>query len=91
MSSTSCTFTLTTCTFLYLRIARTRRCTGGSICPICDEATLDRRAIRRHFEARFSAERMARNYLSIYEGLRGGESRGFGSGVMRAPNAEAAD
>ena len=54
-------------------------------------ATLDRRAIRKRFEARFSAERMARDYLSIYEGLRGGRSRGLGSSVMRAPNAEAAD
>jgi glycosyltransferase involved in cell wall biosynthesis len=54
-------------------------------------ATLDRRAIRQRFEVRFSAERMAGDYLSIYEGLRGGQSRGFGSGLMRTPRAEAAD
>jgi glycosyltransferase involved in cell wall biosynthesis len=34
-------------------------------------AALDRGAIRQHFEARFSAERMAHDYLTIYEGLPG--------------------
>lgn len=30
---------------------------------------LDRRAIRRRFEERFTAERMARDYVALYEGL----------------------
>jgi glycosyltransferase involved in cell wall biosynthesis len=54
-------------------------------------AALDRGAIRQHFEARFSAERMARDYLTIYEGLPASQSRGLGSGVMTTRRAEAAD
>jgi glycosyltransferase involved in cell wall biosynthesis len=54
-------------------------------------AALDRGAIRQHFEARFSAERMARDYLTSYEGLPASQSRGLGSGVMTARRAEAAD
>ena len=30
---------------------------------------LDRRAVRKEFEARFTAERMARDYLDVYRGL----------------------
>jgi hypothetical protein len=52
---------------------------------------LDRRAIRQHFEHRFCAERMARDYLTIYEGLPAAGSRRLDSGVIRARSAEAAD
>jgi len=31
--------------------------------------TLDRRRVRREFERRFSAERMARDYLDVYAGV----------------------
>jgi len=34
---------------------------------------LDRHQVRARFEQRFSAERMARNYLQIYAGLVKGE------------------
>ncbi len=37
-------------------------------------AAMDRRACRRVFEERFSAERMASNYLAVYERLCGGEA-----------------
>jgi glycosyltransferase involved in cell wall biosynthesis len=53
--------------------------------------TLDRRAIRRHFEARFSVERMARDYLMSYDGLPTAQSREHGSGAMTTRRAEAAD
>ena len=33
-----------------------------------------RRRIRREFEKRFCAERMARDYLAVYEGLRNGRA-----------------
>jgi glycosyltransferase involved in cell wall biosynthesis len=32
-------------------------------------SSLDRRAIRRRFEQRFTAERMARDYLTLYRRL----------------------
>jgi glycosyltransferase involved in cell wall biosynthesis len=50
----------------------------GLIVDTLDEAVdavpraraLDRAAIRRHFEARYSVERMARDYLELYDALR---------------------
>jgi glycosyltransferase involved in cell wall biosynthesis len=36
---------------------------------VANIARIDRAACRRSFEARFTAERMAADYLSIYEGL----------------------
>jgi hypothetical protein len=35
---------------------------------------LDRRAVRRRFEERFSATRMAKNYLQVYHSLLSRES-----------------
>lgn len=32
-------------------------------------ARLDRRSVRRRFEERFSAERMARDYLAVYRSM----------------------
>jgi len=63
----------------------------SAIAAVSFAATLDRRAIRQHFEHRFCAERMARDYLTIYEGLPAARSRRLTSGVMRARSAEAAD
>ncbi|HEY8873751.1 MAG TPA: hypothetical protein VIM52_12025, partial [Stellaceae bacterium] len=35
---------------------------------------LDRKAIRRRFEERFTAERMARDYLALYDRVLSGQS-----------------
>jgi glycosyltransferase involved in cell wall biosynthesis len=51
---------------------------------------LDRTAIRRRFEQRFTSERMARDYLRIYDQVL--SARAFGTGTTRAPGvAQAAD
>lgn len=64
--------------------------TTGFIVDSVDEAVaaiplanaLDRDAIRRHFEERFSAERMARDYVALYGGiLRGGATNAVLSSV----------
>jgi hypothetical protein len=34
-----------------------------------DLLTMDRRAVRRTFEARFTASRMAQDYVSLYESI----------------------
>jgi len=49
---------------------------------------LDRRMVRRRFEERFTAERMARDYLAVYEELLSGA---FGGRSSRAEMARAAD
>jgi glycosyltransferase involved in cell wall biosynthesis len=51
---------------------------------------LDRVAIRRRFEQRFTSERMARDYLRIYDRVLTGESGAFDVGNDRA-RREAAD
>jgi glycosyltransferase involved in cell wall biosynthesis len=43
-------------------------------------ATLDRRRVREQFDARFTAGRMARDYVALYETLVGHPAR---SGAMR--------
>jgi glycosyltransferase involved in cell wall biosynthesis len=63
----------------------------SAIAAVSFAATLDRRAIRQHFEHRFCAERMGRDYVTIYEGMPAAGSRRLDSGVMRARSAEAAD
>jgi glycosyltransferase involved in cell wall biosynthesis len=45
---------------------------------LAEVITLDRRAVRRRFLERFSAERMADEYLRIYRSLLAGASRGSG-------------
>ncbi|HZU90834.1 MAG TPA: hypothetical protein VE993_16410, partial [Stellaceae bacterium] len=47
--------------------------------PLAKE--LDRAAVRRRFEERFSAERMARDYVALYRGL-------FGRGAALADIAD---
>ncbi len=42
-----------------------------AIAVLPDVLSLDRRAVRRQFEERFSAERMARDYLKVYHSLLG--------------------
>jgi len=54
-------------------------------------ANLDRRAIRRRFESRFTAERMARDYLTYYQLLLNGGAELFEPGTDRAQPTEAAD
>jgi len=54
-------------------------------------ANLDRRAIRRRFESRFTAERMARDYLTHYQLLLNGGVEMFELGTDRAQRIEAAD
>jgi glycosyltransferase involved in cell wall biosynthesis len=44
---------------------------AGAVAAVEQIATLDRAACRRAFEQRFSAERMARDYLALYERLVG--------------------
>ena len=44
-------------------------------------ATIDRRRVRERFDARFTADRMARDYVALYETLVGRRAR---SGVMRS-------
>jgi hypothetical protein len=49
---------------------------------------LDRVTIRRHFEKRFSVERMARDYLWLYDAvLRRGTVEAVMNSVAAAPNA----
>ena len=40
-----------------------------AIAALPDVLSLDRRAVRKRFEERFSAERMARDYLKVYDSL----------------------
>jgi len=54
-------------------------------------ANLDRRAIRRRFESRFTAERMARDYLTHCQPLLNGGVGVFELGTERAQRTEAAD
>ena len=42
-----------------------------AVARLPEALALDRRAIRRQFEQRFSAERMARDYVRLYEGMIG--------------------
>jgi hypothetical protein len=44
---------------------------------------LDRRRVRRRFEERFSASRMAANYVTVYEKLL---QRSVGDGVTNRPS-----
>jgi glycosyltransferase involved in cell wall biosynthesis len=44
---------------------------GEAICKMGGVLTLDRGRVRRRFEERFSAERMARDYVMIYEKVTG--------------------
>ncbi|MGD0719627.1 MAG: glycosyltransferase family 4 protein [Roseiarcus sp.] len=66
-----------------------------------DVIRLDRRAVRRRFEERFSAARMASDYISVYYGLRraarppavAGDSdaaRGLGANVVALPRKSGA-
>lgn len=48
---------------------------NAAVKALADVPQLDRLAIRKRFEQRFSAGRMAQNYLAIYERLVGEESR----------------
>ena len=54
-------------------------------------ANLDRRVIRQRFESRFTAERMARDYLTYYQLLLNGEAGMFEIGMEGAQRTEAAD
>jgi glycosyltransferase involved in cell wall biosynthesis len=57
--------------------------TTGRVVTTIDEAIrvlpevirLDRRAVRRRFEARFSAARMANEYLDVYRSIRRGAQK----------------
>jgi glycosyltransferase involved in cell wall biosynthesis len=54
-------------------------------------SVLDRAAVRRRFEERFSADRMARDYVAIYRKLQSGRRHGLGSarpGEAYGPAAE---
>jgi glycosyltransferase involved in cell wall biosynthesis len=42
---------------------------GAAAAAVAPALGLDRAAVRRRFEQRFTAERMARDYLAVYEGL----------------------
>jgi glycosyltransferase involved in cell wall biosynthesis len=42
---------------------------AGAVAAVPKALRLDRQVIRRRFEGRFTAERMARNYLALYEGM----------------------
>jgi glycosyltransferase involved in cell wall biosynthesis len=46
-----------------------------AIAALPDVLSLDRRTVRRRFEERFSAERMARDYLKVYHSLLGAPVR----------------
>jgi glycosyltransferase involved in cell wall biosynthesis len=48
---------------------------------------LDRRLVRRHFEQRFTAKRMAEDYLRLYEMLASKEHKRIGSGPLQATSA----
>ena len=47
-------------------------------------ADLDRTAVRAQFETRFSVERMAKDYVAIYEGMTNGITNGFATGVPQS-------
>jgi glycosyltransferase involved in cell wall biosynthesis len=47
-----------------------------AIAALPDVLSLDRRTVRRRFEERFSAERMARDYLKVYHSLLNAPVRG---------------
>jgi glycosyltransferase involved in cell wall biosynthesis len=42
---------------------------NGAVAAVPRALQFDRRAVRRKFEERFSVQRMARDYLAVYEGL----------------------
>ena len=52
-----------------ISIARSLRCRG--------QRKLDRQIIRKRFEERFTAERMARDYLEIYDQILAGKCDKF--------------
>ena len=59
---------------------------------------IDRRGVRRRFEERFSAQRMASNYLEVYRSLAGTSQMdqgriqfGRGSNIVALPRSIGAD
>jgi glycosyltransferase involved in cell wall biosynthesis len=44
---------------------------GGAVAAVADLGRLDRATCRAEFERRFTVERMARDYVSVYERLAG--------------------
>jgi hypothetical protein len=64
---------------------------AGAIDAVRRLGTLDRRRIRERFEARFTAQRMAENYLALYARLIAARSgKAASERSPRAPQAEAA-
>jgi glycosyltransferase involved in cell wall biosynthesis len=63
---------------------------AGAVAAVAEVARLDRAACRRAFETRFAAERMARDYVALYERAIG-ESRpgALAPGVVSSPPAPA--
>jgi glycosyltransferase involved in cell wall biosynthesis len=63
-------------------------CVDEAVAAIGPAARLDRSAIRRRFEERFTAERMARDYLSLYEKVLSGDPCGGGAGRREREDAD---
>ena len=58
-----------------------------AIAALPNVLALDRRAVRRQFEARFTASRMARDYIGLYQ--RQGAAASMSSGGVDLLGAEA--
>jgi glycosyltransferase involved in cell wall biosynthesis len=60
----------------------------GAVAATARALELPRKRCRAYFEARFSARRMAEDYLRVYEGLVAGEYRRAGGGLDLVPAAD---
>ncbi len=57
---------------------------GAAVAAVEKTADLDRGAVRARFEARFSVERMAQDYVAIYDGMAGGITYEFANGMPQS-------
>ena len=57
---------------------------GAAVAAVEKTADLDRGAVRARFEARFSVERMAQDYVAIYDAMAGGITYEFATGMPQS-------